>query len=123
MNTTFREFQKMDLGIRGKTAIVCASSKGLGRGCARALAGEGVDVVINARNKTVLEATARDIEEATGVKVTAVVADIATPEGRAAVLEPAPIPTSSSPTAAARRPEISAIGTGRPGSKRSTPTC
>jgi 3-oxoacyl-[acyl-carrier protein] reductase len=82
----------MDLGIRGRTAIVCAASKGLGRGCARALAGEGVDVVINARNKTALEATTRDIEQANGVKVTAVAADIATPEGRAAVLEACPDP-------------------------------
>src|SRR5579872_823574 len=77
----------MDLGIRGKTAIVCASSKGLGRACARALAIEGVNLIINARNKSVLDATARDIGQATGVKVTPVAADIATPDGRAAVLE------------------------------------
>jgi len=82
----------MDLGIKGRTAIICASSKGLGRSCARALAGEGVDLVVNARNRTVLEATARDIEQTTGVRVTPVAADITTPDGRAAVLAACPEP-------------------------------
>lgn len=82
----------MDLGIQGRTAIVCAASKGLGKGCARALAGEGVTLFINARTKNTLEATARDITEATGVKVTPVVADITTPDGRAAVLAACPEP-------------------------------
>ncbi len=76
----------MDLGISGKLAIVCAGSKGLGRGCAEALAGAGVDLVLNARGAEALEATARAIRERHGVKVTAVAADITTAEGRAAVL-------------------------------------
>ena len=66
----------MDLGIRGRRALVCASSKGLGRGCAEALAAEGVDLVMNARGAEALEATAAAIREAHGVSVTAVAADI-----------------------------------------------
>lgn len=77
----------MDLGIKGKTALVCASSKGLGRGCAMALAAEGVNLVINARGAEALEATAEEIRAAHGVEVTAVAADITTEEGRARVLE------------------------------------
>ncbi len=82
----------MDLGIKGKTAIVCAASKGLGRGCAEALAGAGVDLVINARSAGPLEQTAREIAEKYGVKVTAVAADISTEEGRAKVLAAMPNP-------------------------------
>jgi len=82
----------MDLGIKGKTAIVCAASKGLGRGCAEALAEAGVDLVINARSAGPLEETAREIAEKYGVKVTAVAADISTEEGRAAVLAAMPNP-------------------------------
>jgi len=77
----------MDLGIRGKKGLVCAASKGLGRGCAEALAEAGVDLVINARGAEALEATARDIAERHGVRVTPVAADITTEAGRAAVLE------------------------------------
>ena len=76
----------MDLGIRGRRAIVCAASKGLGRGCAEALAEAGVDLVVNARGAEALEATAAAIRARHGVSVTAVAADITTPEGRAAVL-------------------------------------
>jgi 3-oxoacyl-[acyl-carrier protein] reductase len=76
----------MDLGIKGKTAIVCAASKGLGRGCAEALAEAGVDLVINARGVEALEATASEIFSKYGVSGTAVAADIATEEGRAKVL-------------------------------------
>jgi len=82
----------MDLGIAGRKAIVCAASKGLGKGCARALAGEGVELVINARNVDTLEATAREIAEETGVTVIPVAADIASEEGRAAVLAACPAP-------------------------------
>ena len=82
----------MDLGLSDKKAIVCASSKGLGRGCAMALAQEGVDVVINARDRDALEATADEIRAATGVSVAAVAADITTEEGRAAVLAACPQP-------------------------------
>lgn len=76
----------MDLGIAGKRALVCAASKGLGRGCAEALAAEGVDLVINARGIEALEATAAHIRDTYGVQVTAVAADITTEEGRAQVL-------------------------------------
>ena len=75
----------MDLGIRGKSGIVCAASKGLGRGCAEALAAAGVDLVICARGAEALEATADQLR-GLGVKVTAVQADITSDEGRAAVL-------------------------------------
>ena len=77
----------MDLGIRGKRALVCASSRGLGRGCAEALAEAGVDLVMNARSADVLEATAAEIRDAYGVSVTTVATDITTAEGQAAVLE------------------------------------
>jgi 3-oxoacyl-[acyl-carrier protein] reductase len=80
----------MDLGIKGKTALVCAASKGLGRGCAEALAEAGVNLVINARGPEALEATAADLRTRFGVTVTAVAADIATEAGRAAVLAAAP---------------------------------
>ncbi|WP_460274559.1 SDR family oxidoreductase [Celeribacter sp. ULVN23_4] len=79
----------MDLGIKGKRALVCASSKGLGLGCARALAEAGVDLVMNARGAEALEASAEDIRKEFGVKVDTVAADITTEEGRAAVLEKA----------------------------------
>ncbi len=80
----------MDLGIKGKTALVCAASKGLGKGCAMSLAREGVNVVITARGREALEATAEEIRKATGAKVTAVAGDITTPEGRAAALKACP---------------------------------
>lgn len=76
----------MDLGIRGKHALVCASSKGLGRGCAEALAAEGVSLVMNARTEGPLQEAADAIRKAHGVEVTAVAADITTKEGRAKVL-------------------------------------
>ncbi|MBI3507784.1 MAG: SDR family NAD(P)-dependent oxidoreductase, partial [Proteobacteria bacterium] len=72
----------MDLGIKGRTAIVCAASKGLGRGCAQALAAEGVDLVINARGAETLEAVAADLRARFHVKVTAVACDVTTAEGR-----------------------------------------
>ena len=80
------------MGISGKTAIVCASSRGLGRACAWALASEGVQVVINGRTKTTLEATAQEIEAATGTAVTAIVADVTTQEGRDLLLKACPNP-------------------------------
>ena len=82
----------MDLGIDGKRAIVCAASKGLGKGCAMALAREGVAVTIVARTAGPLEATAAEIKAATGSAVTAVAADITTPDGRAAALAACPAP-------------------------------
>ena len=82
----------MDLGIAGKRAIVCASSKGLGRACAFSLAREGVAVTINGRNPRTLEATAEEIRGQTGVDVTTVAMDVTTPEGRAAILAACPDP-------------------------------
>jgi 3-oxoacyl-[acyl-carrier protein] reductase len=76
----------MDLGIRGKRALVTAGSKGLGRGCAAALAEAGVDLVINARGDAALAETAQALRARYQVQVTEVAADITTPEGRAAVL-------------------------------------
>ena len=82
----------MDLGIRGKTALVCAGSKGLGRGCAFSLAREGVNLFITARGREALEKTAEAIRGATGVRVTTVVGDITTDEGRRAALAACPAP-------------------------------
>jgi 3-oxoacyl-[acyl-carrier protein] reductase len=82
----------MDLGIKGKNALVCAASKGLGKGCAQALAREGVNLVITARGKEALEATAEEIRKTTGTKVVAVAGDIATAEGRAQALAACPNP-------------------------------
>jgi 3-oxoacyl-[acyl-carrier protein] reductase len=82
----------MDTGLKGRKAIVCAASKGLGRACAMALAREGVDLVITARTKETLEATAAEIRAATGVKVTAVAGDITTERGRADALAACPAP-------------------------------
>ncbi len=79
----------MDLGISGKRALVTASSKGLGRGCAEALAQAGVDLVLNARTVQTLEETAEEIRKAHGVSVTTVAADITDPSERAEVLEAA----------------------------------
>jgi 3-oxoacyl-[acyl-carrier protein] reductase len=100
----------MDMGIKGRKAIVCAASKGLGKGCAMALAGEGVDLVINARTQSELEATAEEIRKKYGVKVTPVAVDVTTEAGRKQVL-------------AAGRRATSATGIARTGSRRSTPTC
>jgi len=80
----------MDLGIRGKRALVCASSKGLGRGCAAALAEAGVDLVMNARGAGALEAAAADIRAVHQVGVVTVPFDITTEAGRAAVLAHGP---------------------------------
>ncbi len=82
----------MEFGIRGRKAIVCASSKGLGRGVAFALAREGVDLVINARGRDALEATAAEIRATTGVKVSAIATDVTTEAGRQAVLAACPDP-------------------------------
>ena len=76
----------MDLGIRGRTAIVCASSQGLGLACARALAEAGVSLVINGRNRAVLDRSAEEIRRATGVDVRPVAADVSTVEGQEALL-------------------------------------
>ncbi|WP_299687134.1 SDR family oxidoreductase [uncultured Tateyamaria sp.] len=79
----------MDLGIAGKRALVCASSKGLGQGCAEALAAAGVHLVMNARGSDALEASAEAIRSAHSVEVTTVAADVSTDAGQAQVLEAA----------------------------------
>ncbi|MCR9213504.1 MAG: SDR family oxidoreductase [Proteobacteria bacterium] len=82
----------MDFGISGKTAIVCASSKGLGRGCAEALAEEGVNLVITARTAATLNETAEYIRDTYGVEVTAIPGDITTEDGRTEILKACPDP-------------------------------
>jgi len=82
----------MDLGIKGKNAIVCAASKGLGKGCAMSLAREGVNITMNARTKDELEAAAKEIRDATGVRVTTVAGDITSETVRAALLQACPAP-------------------------------
>ena len=72
----------MDLGIKGKQALVCASSKGLGLGCARHLAAAGVDVVMNGRGVEALEASAQAVRDRYGVEVTTVATDVTTPQGQ-----------------------------------------
>jgi 3-oxoacyl-[acyl-carrier protein] reductase len=82
----------MELGIRGRTAIVCGASAGLGRATALALAREGVEVVIAARTADRLQRAADEISAEAGIAVRAVPADVTTDEGRAAVLEACPAP-------------------------------
>ena len=82
----------MDLGIAGRKAIVCASSRGLGRACAFRLAEAGCEVVVNGRDKAKTEGTAAEIAKATGAKVTPVVADVATAAGQAALFAAMPEP-------------------------------
>ncbi|MBM22024.1 MAG: 3-oxoacyl-ACP reductase [Stappia sp.] len=82
----------MDLGISGRKAIVCASSRGLGRGCAEALAEAGCDLVINGLDGARLDATAGDLRARYGVDVKRVVADVSTPEGQKALLAACPSP-------------------------------
>jgi 3-oxoacyl-[acyl-carrier protein] reductase len=82
----------MDLGIAGRKAIVCASSRGLGKACARALAEAGCEVVINGRDAKKLDAAAAELVSLTGAKITAVAADVGTPEGQKALLAACPAP-------------------------------
>src|SRR5262245_56055920 len=82
----------MDLGIAGRKAIVCASSRGLGRACAQALAQAGCEVVINGLDAARLDATAAELRKASGAKITAVRGDVATAEGQAALFAACPEP-------------------------------
>jgi 3-oxoacyl-[acyl-carrier protein] reductase len=82
----------LDLGINGRRAIVCASSRGLGRACATALARAGVEVVINGLDEQRVAATAQEIARATGAKITPVSADVTTRDGQAKLLEALPDP-------------------------------
>jgi 3-oxoacyl-[acyl-carrier protein] reductase len=82
----------MDLGIAGRKAIVCASSRGLGRACAHRLAEAGCEVTINGLDAKRLEVTAAELRQATGGKITAVAADVASPEGQKALFAACPEP-------------------------------
>jgi 3-oxoacyl-[acyl-carrier protein] reductase len=82
----------MDLGIAGRKAIVCASSRGLGRACAFRLAEAGCEVVVNGRDQARTEGTAAEIAKATGAKVIPVAADVSTPAGQAALFAAMPEP-------------------------------
>jgi len=80
----------MDLGLDGRTAVVCASSQGLGRGCATELARAGCTVVINGRDAVKLESTAEEIRQETGATVIPVAADLATPDGPSQLVSAVP---------------------------------
>ena len=82
----------MDLGISGRKAIVCASSRGLGRACAESLAQDGVDLVINGLDKDRLQRVADEIAAASNVSVIPIAADVSTAEGQVALLEACPKP-------------------------------
>jgi 3-oxoacyl-[acyl-carrier protein] reductase len=82
----------MDLGIAGRKAIVCASSRGLGYACAKALAEAGCEVVINGRNVDKLAAAAADLQKATGAKIIPVAADVASPDGQKTLFAACPAP-------------------------------
>lgn len=82
----------MDLGIKGRKAIVCASSRGLGRACAEALAAAGCEVVVNGRTQDVVDATVAEIRSRTGAQVTGVVADVADRSGQDALFAACPEP-------------------------------
>ena len=82
----------MDLGLTGKKAIICASSRGLGKGCAEALAEAGCDIVLNGRDAVVLEQTRAALAARFDVGVTAIAADVSTPEGQKALLTACPDP-------------------------------
>lgn len=82
----------MDLGIRGRRAIVCASSRGLGRGCATALAEAGCDLVVNGRDEAVLARTAAELREAHGVQVTEIPGDVSDPAVQERLIAACPAP-------------------------------
>jgi 3-oxoacyl-[acyl-carrier protein] reductase len=110
----------MDLGLKGRWALVCAASKGLGRGCAEALVGEGVNVVITARGEADLLATAAALRVLNpAVEVRTVAGDIATEAGRAAALAACPQVDILVNNAGGPPPGGSASS----GSPRWTPTC
>lgn len=94
----------MDLGIKGRSALVCASSKGLGRACALSLAREGVQLTLVARGREALEQTAADIRRLTGATVSTVAADVTSESGRAAVLAACPAPDILVTNAAGPKP-------------------
>lgn len=114
----------MDLGIKGRWAIVCAASQGLGRGCAEALAGEGVNLVINARTATTLEQTAAELRSRfPASEVRTVVGDVTDPALRQALLAACPQVDILVNNAGGPPRATSATGTGKTGSRPWTPTC
>ena len=113
----------MDLGIAGRWALVCGASKGLGYGCARSLAGEGVNLVINARTEATLSATAARIAGETGVQVRAVAGDITQPSVQAAALAAAPQIDILINNAGGPPPGDSGTGPASTGWPHSMPTC
>lgn len=113
----------MDLGLQGKWALVCAASKGLGKGCARALVAEGANVVITARGADALEAAAAELRAMGRGEVRAVAGDITTPEGRAAALAACPQVDILVNNAGGPPRGTSASGRARTGFRPWTPTC
>jgi ribonuclease VapC len=113
----------MDLGLKGKWAIVCASSKGLGKGCAAALAAEGVNLVINARTADALEATAAELRGSMASRCARWPPTSPPRTGAARCWRRAPSPTSWSTTPAARRRGCGRTGAMRNGPRRSSRTC
>ena len=111
----------MDLGIAGRSAIVCASSKGLGKGCAMALAQAGCTVVVNGRDAARAEATAEEIRAATGAKVLVVPGDVGDPKVREALLAALPAPDILVNNN--RRPPPSKTSRAKNCSPASRPTC
>src|SRR6202011_4847997 len=101
--TTGAREDLMELGIAGRKAIVCASSRGLGRACALALARASCEVVINGRDGKALETAADELRRATGARILAGQADVATAEGQAALLDACRLRTFSSTTMPGRR--------------------
>ncbi len=92
LGSSLKRDERMDLGLAGKTALVCASSRGLGRGCAEALAEAGCDITLNGRDAETLKAVGEYISGKYGVAVNHVVADVSTGEGQKALLAACPQP-------------------------------
>ena len=112
MRDIYRGDQAMDLGIAGRKAIVCASSRGLGRACAKALAEAGCEVVVNGLDRERLDATADESRKKTGAKVTPVAADVATPEGQDGAVRR--LPRAGHPGQQQRRPAVPRLPRARP---------
>ena len=113
----------MDFGLRGRTAIICAASMGLGRSCAAALGDEGAKLVIVARRREILEPAAGEIRSATGAETVAVAADVTTKEGRDAILAVCPDPDILINNAGGPSPGDFRNWDRGTGSRRSMPTC
>lgn len=110
----------MDLGIKGRKALLTGASRGLGKACALALAHEGVDVTIVGRTRETLDKTVAELA-ATGVKATGVATDISSPSGRAAALAACPEPDILLNNAEGACPAIFVNGRATTGSARSIP--